>query len=114
MATKKRKTITKKDLEAKIAELEAKLAISSQAGETAQTQQAPPPPPKPPEPQQTTTSRGGSSRQQELEAYERDYLIRLEKQKQEAEAQRAAEELEAEKAAQSTTQGSMPQGWKPS
>ena len=44
----KRKAPTKKDLEAKIAELEAKLAsISSQAGETAK--KAPPPPPKPAE-----------------------------------------------------------------
>lgn len=48
MATK-RKTTTKKDLEAKIAELEAKLAnISSQAGGTAK-KAPPPPPPKPAE-----------------------------------------------------------------
>jgi len=52
MATKKRKkttkTTTKKSLEAKIAELEAKLSsISTQTGGTAQ--QAPPPPPKPAE-----------------------------------------------------------------
>ena len=54
------------------------------------------------------------SRKQLLEEYERDYLARLEKQKQEAEAQSTAEELEAKKDAQSSTWGSMPKGWKPS
>ena len=92
----------------------------------AQTQSAPPPPPPPPQeppkqkgtlpkgmeqPQaqvQTSagTDTGNSSRKDDLEAYEADYLARLEKDAQEAaEIQRAAEELAAKKRAESTSSG---------
>jgi len=90
-------------------------------GAAAQTQQAPPPPPPQPEPQpqQTTASRGGSSRQQELEAYERDYLERLEQGHIEQEhIQRTAEELAAKRMAESggssgqagSKKGALPKG----
>ena len=74
-------------------------------GATAQTQSAPPPPP-PPQVQQTTASAGGgkSSRQAELEAYEKDYMARLENQAQE-QAKAQATTAEA-----TTKKGALPKG----
>jgi len=89
-------------------------------GAAAQTQQAPPPPPPPePQPQQTTASTGGGSKKSDLEAYEADYVARLEKGHIEEEHIRsAAEELAAKKMAESggssgqasSTKGSLPKG----
>ena len=80
-------------------------------GATAQTQSAPPPPPPPPQPQvqQTTASTSGrkSSRQAELEAYEKDYMTRLENQAQEY--AKAAEE--AAKSQPSSKAGALPKGF---
>jgi len=117
-----------KDLEDRLAKLESE--INRLLVEKERKDQQPPPsqetpippeapsqetpiPPEAPSPTSTSTETTAKSRKEILEEYEKDYLIRLEKQKQEAEAQRATEELEAEKAAQSTTLGSMPRGWKP-
>ena len=103
----------------------------------AQTTQSAPPPPPPQEPPkqkgtlpkgmeqpqaqvQTSASSGGNgSRKDELEAYEADYLARLEKDAQEAaELQRAAEELAAKKRAESasssgggSSRGTLPKGF---
>jgi len=84
-----------------------------------QTQSAPPPPPQPePQPQQTTSSK--SSKQSELEAYEADYMDRLEHGHIEQEhIQRAAEELAAKRMAESggssgqasSKKGSLPKGF---
>ena len=78
---------------------------------TAQTQSAPPPPPPPPPPQvqQTTASTSGSksSRQADLEAYEKDYMTRLENQAQEY--AKAAEE--AAKSQPSSKAGALPKGF---
>ncbi len=93
-------------------------------GAEAQAQQAPPPPP-PPEPQaepqqQTTASTGGSSKQSDLEAYENDYMARLERQEQEdAELMKAAAELAAKRSGDSggssgqtgSKKGALPKGF---
>jgi len=84
-----------------------------------QTQSAPPPPPPPePQPQQTTSSK--ISKQSELEAYEADYMDRLEQGHVEQEhIQRAAEELAAKRMGESdgssgetsSKKGSLPKGF---
>ncbi len=89
-------------------------------GAAAQAQQAPPPPPPPePQPQQTTASTGGGSKNSDLEAYESDYLARLEQGHIEQEhIQRAAEELAAKRMADSggssgqagSKKGALPKG----
>ena len=129
MAKPKSPKSSKKDLEDRLAKLESE--INRLLVETERKDQQPPPsqetpappetpsketpaPPETPSPTSTSTDSTAKSRKEILEEYEKDYLVRLEKQRQEAEAQRAAEELEAEKAAQLTTRGSMPRGWKPS
>ena len=116
MAKPKSPKSSKKDLEDRLAKLESE--INRLLVETERKDQQPPPsqetpaPPETPSPTSTSTDMTAKSRKEILEEYEKDYLIRLEKQKQEAEAQRVEEELEAEKAAQSTTsRGSMPKGW---
>ncbi len=87
-------------------------------GAAAQAQQAPPPPP-PPEPQQTTPSTGGGSKKSDLEAYEADYVARLEQGHIEQEhIQRAAEELASKRMAESggssgqasSKKGALPKG----
>jgi len=90
-------------------------------GATAQTQQAPPPPPPQPEPQpqQTTASTGGGSKKSDLEAYEADYMARLEQQEREnAELMKAAAELAAKRSGESggssgqasSKKGALPKG----
>jgi len=89
-------------------------------GAAAQTQQAPPPPPPPePQPQQTTVSTGGGSKKSDLEAYEADYLVRLDKEQQEhSELMTAAAELATKHRAESggssgqtsSTKGTLPKG----
>jgi len=84
-----------------------------------QTQSAPPPPPPPePQPQQSTSSK--SSKQSELEAYEADYMNRLEQGHVEQEhIQRAAEELAAKRMPDSggssgqtsSKKGALPKGF---
>ena len=77
-----------------------------------QTQTAPPPQPAP-EPQVQQTSSGGNAKQQSLEEYEKEYLVRLEQQKVEAAANAAAEAAAAASASTQASKGSMPKGWKP-
>jgi hypothetical protein len=95
----------------------------------AQVQAKAPPPPPPPQPSQAQgkipkgsaqASAGGSSKKEALEAYEREYLARLEQEEREAaELQRAAAELAAKRRAQSgsqagatsSTRGSLPKGF---
>jgi hypothetical protein len=96
--------------------------IVSGATAQAKTQSAPPPPPPPqPEPhvQQTTRASSGS-KHSKLEAYERDYLARLEQQEREHdELMRAAAELAAKRRTESggssgqasSTKGSLPKGF---
>ncbi|KAG2478017.1 MAG: hypothetical protein NPMRth3_2200003 [Nitrosopumilales archaeon] len=89
-------------------------------GAAAQAQQAPPPPPPPePQPQQTTASTGGGSKKPDLEAYEADYMARLDQQEKEnAELMKAAAELAAKRSGESggssgqasSTKGSLPKG----
>ncbi|MBT4326560.1 MAG: trans-sialidase, partial [Candidatus Nitrosopelagicus sp.] len=78
---------------------------------------ATPPPPPPPPPQQTsgqTASSGssGKSKQEQLEDYEKEYLVRLEQQKAD-QAKAAADEAAAAAAAAQSSKGSMPKGWTP-
>ncbi len=92
-------------------------------GVAAQAQQAPPPPPQAepePQPQQTTASTGGSSKQSDLEAYEADYMARLEQQEREnAELMKAAAELAAKRSGDSggssgqasSKKGALPKGF---
>jgi len=92
-------------------------------GVAAQAQQAPPPPQAEPqaEPQpQTTASTGGSSKKSDLEAYEADYMARLERQDQEdAELMKAAAELAAKRSGDSgrssgqtgSKKGALPKGF---
>jgi len=85
-----------------------------------QTQQAPPPPEptqQAPPPQQTTAS-SGSSKKSQLEAYESEYMERLEREEKESrELMAAAAELAAKKQAESkpsssgSTKGSLPKGF---
>ncbi|MBT5993982.1 MAG: trans-sialidase, partial [Thaumarchaeota archaeon] len=82
-----------------------------------QAKSAPPPPPPPqPEIQASAGSASdGKSKQQELEDYEKEYLVRLE-QKKVDDAKAAAEAAAAEAAATAAAQsnrGSMPKGWGP-
>jgi len=90
----------------------------------AQTETAPPPPPKPDAAlpketaQQTTSASRGSSKQQELEAYEADYMARLANQEREQqELMKAAAELAAKRQAESqpsgsqSKKGSLPKGF---
>ncbi|MFQ5573555.1 MAG: trans-sialidase [Nitrosopumilaceae archaeon] len=94
-------------------------------GAEAQAQQAPPPPPPPkpepaPEPQpQQTSARTGGSKKSDLEAYERDYMARLDQEARDnAELMKAAAELAAKRRGESggssgqagSTKGSLPKG----
>jgi len=77
-------------------------------GATAQTQSAPPPPPPPEAQAQTyTESEGKSSKQTDLEAYEQDYLARMENRTQE---QAQAAEAAA-KSQPSSKKGALPKGF---
>jgi hypothetical protein len=85
-----------------------------------QTQSAPPPPPPQPEPQPQQASSGGSGKQSSLEAYENEYLARLDRQAQEQdELMQAAAELAAKRKGQassdsgqaSSKKGSLPKGF---
>ncbi|MFQ5782185.1 MAG: hypothetical protein ACE5GR_03905 [Nitrosopumilus sp.] len=131
-----RKSTTTADLEDKIANLEKRLTeisdtIETQTAQTlAESTQAtqPPPPQEPPQmqtppPQTTQYATIQKSRSEILAEYEQDYLQRLQKEvKEQAELQRAAEELVAKRKAQTqtkssqtpSTKGSMPKGWTPS
>ncbi len=92
-------------------------------GVAAQAQQAPPPPQAEPQPEpqpQTTASTGGSSKKSDLEAYEADYMARLEQQEQEnAELMKAAAELAAKRSGDSggssgqtgSKKGALPKGF---
>jgi hypothetical protein len=92
-------------------------------GAAAQAKQAPPPPPPPQpkaEPQQQQTASTDSSKQSSLEAYEAEYLARLEREdKENAELMRAAQELAAKRKTESggssgqasSTKGSLPKGF---
>lgn len=93
-------------------------------GATAQAKKAPPPPPPPPrtepQPQQTASSSGGSSKQSNLEAYERDYLARLDaEERAHEELMQAAAELAAKRRTESggssgqthSTKGTLPKGF---
>ena len=91
-------------------------------GAAAEAQQAPPPPQPEPQTQtqQTTASSGGGSKKSNLEAYEADYLARLDQQtKENAELMAAAEELAAKRRGESggssgqasSTKGSLPKGF---
>ncbi len=112
----KRKASSKKDLETKIAELEAKLSkLSSQleAPKPAEvTQQAPPPQ------QSSSSSNTGKSKQQALEEYEAEYLNKMAKeQKEYEELMSAAAELKAKRQAEpqpsssQSKKGSLPKGF---
>jgi type IV secretory pathway VirB10-like protein len=88
-----------------------------------QTKAAPPPPPPPAKsetlPKESHSSGGGSSKKQSLEAYEQQYLARLEQQERESrEFQQAAAELAAKKRGESgstssggSARGSLPKGF---
>jgi len=88
---------------------------------TAQVQTQSPPPPPPPQQQSVPkeSASSGGSKKADLEAYERDYLARLDAEATEAvEIQRAAEELAAKRNSESggssqtsSTHGSLPKGF---
>ena len=81
-----------------------------------QVKATPPPPPPPPQQQTSgqTASSGssGKSKQEQLEDYEKEYLVRLEQEKAEN-AKAAAAEAAAAVAAAQSSKGSMPKGWTP-
>ena len=88
-------------------------------GAAAQAQQAPPPPQAEPQ-QQTTASSGGSSKQSDLEAYENDYMARLDQEEKEnTELMNAAAELAAKRRGDSggssgkasSKKGALPKGF---
>ena len=72
------------------------------------TQTAPPPPPQPQPESQPQADSGNKSKQQSLEDYEKDYLIRLE---QQAEEDAAAAEEEAAAEATTSKKGALPKGF---
>jgi hypothetical protein len=77
-----------------------------------QTYSAPPSPP-PPQQMSSHSQQSGTqkSRKQTLEEYERNYLSRVEQDRQEA--KKASQTAAAAKTSQASTRGTMPQGWKP-
>ena len=82
------------------------IAASVSGGASTQTA-PPPPPPPPPEPQtqtETQTSSSKKSKQQELEDYEKEYLVRYEQQQDEATAEESAQSDASKK-------GAMPKGF---
>ncbi|MDB3957245.1 trans-sialidase, partial [Candidatus Nitrosopelagicus sp.] len=54
----------------------------------------------------------GKSKQEQLEDYEKEYLVRLEQEKAD-QAKAAADEAAAAAAAAQSSKGSMPKGWTP-
>ena len=72
----------------------------------------------PPPPQQQTSGQtassgsSGKSKQEQLEDYEKEYLVRLEQEKAEN-VKAAAEAAAAATAAAQSSKGSMPKGWTP-
>ena len=84
-----------------------------------QAKAAPPPPPPPPPPQQQTSGQtassgsSGKSKQEQLEDYEKEYLVRLEKEKADQAKAAATEAAAAAAAAAQTSKGTMPKGWTP-
>jgi len=84
--------------------------IQTSVTTSGQTQTAPPPPPPKPDatlPKGSGGSTSGKSKKQQLEDYEKDYFVRLDKQQ----AEDAAAAAEAAKAQTSSTHGSLPKGF---
>ena len=86
-------------------------SIAASVSGSDSTQTAPPPPPPPPQPQpesQPQADSGKTSKQQSLEDYEKDYLLRLE---QQAEEDAAAAEEAAVAETTSSKKGALPKGF---
>ena len=80
--------------------------IAVSAGSGGSTQTSPPPPPKQSQPEsQPQSSSGKKSKQQELEDYEKEYIVRY------AQEQEEATKAVAEEASAASKRGAMPKGF---
>ena len=80
--------------------------IAVSAGSGGSTQTSPPPPPKQSQPEsQPQSSSGKKSKQQELENYEKEYIVRY------AQEQEEATKAVAEAASAASKRGAMPKGF---
>ena len=84
------------------------IAASVSGSDSTQTAPPPPPPPPPQPESQPQADSGKKSKQQSLEDYEKDYLLRLE---QQAEDDTAAAEEEAAAETTASKKGALPKGF---
>jgi len=84
------------------------IAVSAGSG-GASTQTAPPPPPQPEQSQASSSGGAKSSKEQELEAFEKEYLVRYAKQQEEAAKKREAKKQT--QASGASKKGAMPKGF---